>query len=66
MDPEYCRQRAEECVRWARRTRERSERIKLLQAADGWLALIANGATLVPSDRLNETAVERKIELSDK
>jgi hypothetical protein len=56
MDPEYCRQRAEECVRWARRTRESSERIKLLETAYGWLSLADDDVTLVPSDHLNEKA----------
>ena len=55
MDPEYCRQRAEECVRWARRTGENSERMKLLEMAHGWLALVDGDAALVPFD-LNEKA----------
>jgi len=56
-NPDYCRQRAEECVRWARRARE-SERIKLLKTAQAWLALADEDATLVPSDHPNEKASE--------
>ena len=56
MEPEYCRQRAEECVRWARRTPESTERIKLLETAYGWLALADDEVTLVPSSHGNEKA----------